>query len=229
MARVDQFRFEQRQIDIRRAFRRAGFAGETVAQRRFQFRVRNGSSPSTRSSSAARIAFARPRVDMYSSPVARKVGHIVGASLRQPPQPLHCSRLPMKGMVLGGERQHRREGQLDWSPELSRRSWSILKRPSPIIFPGLKRFFGSKERLISRITSSNSADLLGHVFRARDADAMLGGERSFELPDERRDFIRDLPILFQVSRACADRAPAARAAARWRHDRSNKPPGRAVA
>ena len=33
---------------------------------------------------------------MYSSPVARKVGHIVGASLRQPPQPLHCSRLPIK-------------------------------------------------------------------------------------------------------------------------------------
>ena len=28
--------------------------------------------------------------------VARKVGHIVGASFRQPPHPLHCSRLPIK-------------------------------------------------------------------------------------------------------------------------------------
>ena len=39
------------------------------------------------------MAFARPRVDMISSPVAMNVGHIVGVCLRQPPQPLHCSRL----------------------------------------------------------------------------------------------------------------------------------------
>ena len=55
---------------------------------------RSASPPGmSRSSSAARIALARPRVLMISSPVARKVGHIVGVSLRQPPQPLHCSRL----------------------------------------------------------------------------------------------------------------------------------------
>jgi len=46
-----------------------------------------------RPSSAARIALARPRVDMISSPVARNVGHIVGVSFRQPPQPLHWSKL----------------------------------------------------------------------------------------------------------------------------------------
>ena len=45
-----------------------------------------------RISSAARMAFALPRVDMISSPVAMNVGHIVAVSLRQPPQPLHCSR-----------------------------------------------------------------------------------------------------------------------------------------
>src|SRR6478736_4585259 len=55
----------------------------------------NGSPASMfRNSRAARMALARPRVDIISSPVATKVGHIVGASLRQPPQPLHCSRLP---------------------------------------------------------------------------------------------------------------------------------------
>ena len=58
---------------------------------------RNGSRfPRPRPSSAARIAFALPRVDMISSPVTRKVGHIVGVSLRQPPHPLHCSRLRVK-------------------------------------------------------------------------------------------------------------------------------------
>ena len=49
-----------------------------------------------RKSRAARMALARPRVDMISSPVATKVGHMVGAFFRQPPQPLHCSRLPTK-------------------------------------------------------------------------------------------------------------------------------------
>src|SRR5882672_6727459 len=47
-----------------------------------------------RNSNAARMALARPRVDMISSPVATNVGHIVGVCLRQPPQPLHCSRWP---------------------------------------------------------------------------------------------------------------------------------------
>src|SRR6516225_2435928 len=50
--------------------------------------------PESRASSAARMALARPRVDIISSPVAMNVGHMVGVSLRQPPHPLHCSRLP---------------------------------------------------------------------------------------------------------------------------------------
>ncbi len=54
---------------------------------------RRGSPLMPRSSNAARIALARPRVDMISSPVAMNVGHMLGVSLRQPPHPLHCSRL----------------------------------------------------------------------------------------------------------------------------------------
>src|SRR5258708_39526245 len=54
-------------------------------------------------SSMARIALARPRVDMISSPVATKVGHMVGASFRQPPQPLHCSRLPTNDSSLAAK------------------------------------------------------------------------------------------------------------------------------
>src|SRR5258706_6089605 len=53
-----------------------------------------------RASSTARMALARPRVDMISSPVAMKVGHIVGVSLRQPPQPLHCSRFRVNDLAL---------------------------------------------------------------------------------------------------------------------------------
>src|SRR5207237_5318090 len=60
----------------------------------------NGSCPLPRTSSDRRIMFARPRVDIASSPVAMNVGHMIGSSLRQPPQPLHCSRLPMNDWSL---------------------------------------------------------------------------------------------------------------------------------
>src|SRR5208282_485058 len=61
---------------------------------------RSGSPLMPRNSSAARIALARPRVDMISSPVAMNVGHMLGVSLRQPPQPLHCSRLAVNDLSL---------------------------------------------------------------------------------------------------------------------------------
>src|ERR1700690_2197300 len=56
-------------------------------------RERSGSPLISRSSSTARMALARPRVDMDSSPVAMNVGHMVGVCFKQPPQPLHCSKL----------------------------------------------------------------------------------------------------------------------------------------
>src|SRR4030095_8119624 len=44
-------------------------------------------------------------------------------------------------------------------------------------------------------------ELIAHVFGARDADAVLGGKRTFELSHQRRCLIGDLPELFQVHRA----------------------------
>src|SRR5215475_7010752 len=73
----------------------------------------NGSRlPTPRISSAARMALARPRVDMISSPVAMKVGHIVAVSLRQPPQPLHCSRLPANEPSLAANASNGVKGRL---------------------------------------------------------------------------------------------------------------------
>src|ERR1051325_11563475 len=42
------------------------------------------------------------------------------------------------------------------------------------------------------------AELVAHVFSARDADSMLGGERPFKLPYERGGLISDLPEFFQI-------------------------------
>src|ERR1039458_5443385 len=70
---------------------------------------RSGSSSDTpRNSRAARIALARPRVLMISSPVAMKVGHMVGVSLRQPPPPLHCSRLRVNEPSFAAKRSEER-------------------------------------------------------------------------------------------------------------------------
>src|SRR5260221_14272477 len=97
---------------------------------------RNGSPVSMlRNSRAARIALARPRVDMISSPVATNVGHIVGASLRQPPQPLHCSRLPMNEPSLAANASVGLNGSFNSYSPPSRRSASILKRPSGMTLP----------------------------------------------------------------------------------------------
>src|SRR5439155_3393436 len=44
-------------------------------------------------------------------------------------------------------------------------------------------------------------ELFAHVFSACDADAVLGGKRTFELPHQRRSLIGYLPKLFQIGRA----------------------------
>src|SRR5262250_2460107 len=91
---------------------------------------------SLRNSSTARMALARPRVDMISSPVATKVGHIVGAALRQPPQPLHCSRLAANESSLAANARTGSKGNLISCPAPVRRRVSILYRPSSNILPG---------------------------------------------------------------------------------------------
>ena len=72
------------------------------------------------------------------------------------------------------------------------------------------------------------AELIAHVFGARDADAVLGRERTFELPHKRGGLIGDLPEFFQISCGYADRALDEHGAIRWRHARSSWPPVRAV-
>ena len=66
----------------------------------FRPRKLSGSFLGSRSSSAARMMLARPRVDITSSCVAMNVGHMMPLCLRQPPQPLHCSRLPVNDRSL---------------------------------------------------------------------------------------------------------------------------------
>src|SRR5947208_15820229 len=48
------------------------------------------------------------------------------------------------------------------------------------------------------------AELVAHVFGARDADPVLGGERTFELPHQRGGLIGDLPEFSHVGSATSN-------------------------
>src|SRR5438874_567398 len=61
---------------------------------------------------------------------------------------------------------------------------------------GIERAFDFAHHLQQLI-----AKLVAHIFGARDADSVLGGERTFELTHQRGSFICDLPEFFQIGGA----------------------------
>ncbi len=110
-------------------------------------------SAPNRPSREARMVLARPRVERASSPVARNVGHMVGVSLRQPPHPLHCSRLATNEW----SRSTKPSSPTSWGSRVervpSRRSPSMVNRPESTIFPGFMSPRGSKISLSCRDAS----------------------------------------------------------------------------
>src|SRR6185369_8929651 len=77
--------------------------GSSVNQSRSASRPPLVDVPADRPSRTARMRFARPLVLITSSTVTRNVGHIDGTSFRQPPHPLHCSRLAAKDSSLAAK------------------------------------------------------------------------------------------------------------------------------
>jgi len=116
--RLEQLRCSATRGSRRGTLARAGLAGETGIKRcRPALALRNSWRPPPHCpSSAARIVLARPRVDMISSPVAMNVGHMVGACLVHPAAAVALFEIANERAVLGGKRQHRFEGQLQFVP-----------------------------------------------------------------------------------------------------------------
>ncbi len=183
-----------------------------------------------RNSSAARMALARPRVDMISSPVAMNVGHMLGVCLRQPPQPLHCSRLAVNDPSLRGKRQHRLKRQLQG-----------MAGAQAQVAVNLEAAVGNDLARIEQIVRVEAlldlphqpvnllAHLLPEIFGAGDADAVFAGERPLELPHQRGHLVGDLAELLQILRRDANPAPAARAAVPPPRGRKRRPADPAAA
>ena len=99
--------------------------------------------------------------------MAKNVGHMVGACLRQPPQPLHCSRLPMKERSLNAKASRGRNDNSIGREKFSRNRESIRRLSVPKIFPGFIRSRGSKMRLISCIAPSNPSPNCSRMYWVR--------------------------------------------------------------
>ena len=106
-------------------------------------------------------------------------------------------------MILGRKRQHRREGQLQsWPAEIfTQVSRRCVKRPVAEQLSRVEKILRIEGTLdLAHHLEQPGSELFAHVFGARNAHAVLGGERAFELPNERGDFVRHLPEFFQVGR-----------------------------
>jgi hypothetical protein len=141
------------------------------------------------------------------------VGHMIGVSFAAAAAAVALLEIADERPVFERERQTRREWQLERFREILAQvivdsgRVGALRRP-PKVFGAARRPYLENLSGIEKIfrierafdfahdAEQLIAKLFGHVFGARDADAVLGGERALELPDQRRSLIRDLPEFF---------------------------------
>ena len=176
-ARMQQFRLQERHVDIGRAFGGAGFARETIAQRRIELRRKQRILLMPRNSNAARMALARPRVDMISSPVAMNVGHMRRRVLEAAAAAVALLQVGGEGTVLGREREHR-----------FKRQFQRIARAHAQVAVNFIAAVGNDFARIEQIMRVEGlldlphelvnllADLVPEIFGARNADAVFAGQ-----------------------------------------------------
>src|SRR5256885_13083977 len=123
--------------------------------------------------SARRSELARPRVTCFSSPVARKDGHIVPASnLRQCPLLLHISTAAAKPSLAAPGAFHSLQSsavsRLSAAyPGLNPNSVRSSCFDGRTIFPGFRRLLGSNRSLISASAAARREPMIGSIHSER--------------------------------------------------------------
>ena len=106
-----------------------------------------------------------------------------------------------EGAVLERECEHRLKWKLERAREVFAQMVVDLVATVAEKFPRIKNVLRIECALnLAQDFEELVAELIAHVFGARDADTVLGGERTFELPHQRRGLISDLPEFFQIGR-----------------------------
>ena len=184
MAGVVQLRLEQRQIYVRRAFDRARFAREAVAKRGIQLRAAQRVVVKTQFQRGPnRIG---PSAGGHVFLAGREEGRAHGRRiLPATAAAVALLQVAEERFILEGEGERRLERKTQ--PRL-RFDAQVIVDLEPAVaenFAGVKQVFRIEQLLdLPHHVEQLVAHLLGHVFRARHADAMFGGERAFELPNE---------------------------------------------
>src|SRR5436190_4718872 len=173
---MEQFGFQQRQVDIRRAFRSAGFAGETIAERLLEFSaVKAATHASSLKHSTNRIGSSARRHDFFAR------GDVSGAHgggfLAAAAAAIALLKIRAERAILGSKCEPRLERQLEIA---ARRDTQVFIDMKTSVVDDLARVeeivrikrgfdFGHDRQKIL-------ADLFAHKFGSRDADAMFAGE-----------------------------------------------------
>src|SRR5437868_9542039 len=184
MARVHQLGFEQRQVYVRWALDRASFARQTIAQRRVELfapkriivKTELERGPDRIRPAAGGHVFLARREECRAH--RRRVFSAAAA-------PVALLQVADERFILEGKRERR----LEWQPQARFGFYPqvIIDLESAVTenFPGIEKVFRIEEVLnLPHYAEQLVAHLLRHVFGARHADAVLGRERSFELPNE---------------------------------------------
>ena len=202
---MHQFGLEQREIHVGGAFGCAPFARETIAQRGVQFH---------RTQWIVSVHAQFQRRSDYVGAAPRGHDFVMGGHERwtHDASPFKAAAAAValfqvadEGTVFKCERQHRLEWQLQRSSEVfaqmivdsggdiaPRRPVGPERRVHLENFSRVENVFWIEQSLdLAHDLEQLVAKLLSHVFRARDADTVLGRKRAFELPYQSGGLICD--------------------------------------
>ena len=200
--RVEQFRFEQRQVHVGGAFGRAGLAGKAIAQRRFQLRAAEGVAAVHAPQLQRRTNGVGPAAGAHDLLAGGDEGRAHRRRfLAATAAPVALLEVARERAVFCREGQHRRKGQLQRTARPLAQLGVNLEPPVRHNLSRVKQVVRVERGLdLAHRAQQPVAELLGHVFRAGNADAVLAGQRAFELVDQGRHLVRELPELLQVLR-----------------------------
>ena len=212
---MKHFRLKQRQIHVRRTFRRATLARETVAQRSVELggfqRIVSVCSqfergPNDVGAAACGHHFIMCRDERRAHDAALLEAAAAAIALLE---------VAEERPVFEREREHWLKWKLERASKILsevsvnpgrdaalRRPVGAARRPYLENFSRVKNIFGIERSFdFAHHFQQLIAKLVAHIFGARDANAVLSGQRTFELTHQRGSFVCDLPEFFQIGGA----------------------------
>ena len=199
-AGVQQFCFEQRQIDIGRAFRGAGLAGEAVAESGVEFRSVQSIAirlTTTLQSGPDRVRAATGGHDLLTCREESRAHRrrILAAAAA----PVALLQVADKRFVAGREGEDRLERQFETiaaaHPQVGVDPVASIRDD----LAGIEQVVRIERRLdLPRQLHQLRSEVRRQIFGARHADAVLSGQRTLELKDQSGDFVAQLSELTDV-------------------------------